>query len=261
MPSPLDVADRCGRLAAWGSAALHGTTDRDTAASAIVGEDEGHDVVDLPGVFGPQQWGSALDLLDQLGPSMLTFVACVPGDVLGLPGPAGFNAAAANAGGAVIVHGPSLGLLPTVTTHGDDGDLAVTVRWTCWPVTGQPGAPWSSLTDADRQLTEQLQQAAADLQRLDTAAFHPDALGLLRTPAADASPLPPGWPDRAHRLLSRSQGVLAVIDLARRDDGRSVTAADAVQRDSILRDLHRAARQARAAAWNAGVAPLVQRSR
>ncbi len=259
MPGPHDVADRCGRLAAWGTAALQGTAPHDAAVAAILGDDAAHDVVDLPGSLDAQEWAPALGLLDQLGPVLLTFVACVPGDVLGLPGPAAFNAAAAHAGGAVIAHGPSLGLLPTVTTHGVDDDLAVTVQWTCWSVTAQPGAPWSSLPEADRQLTEQLQRAAADLRRLDTAAFRPEALGLLRTPAAHASPLPPGWPDRAHRLLSRSQGVLAVLELARQDDGRSVTAADVVQRDAILRELQRAARSARAAAWNAGVRPAVLR--
>lgn len=223
-------------------------------------DDDEHDVADVPGETASVRWPRCLERLAEIGAPALRFVPAVPGDVLGLPGPAAFNAAAATAGGAVLVDGGALGLLPAVTLHGPDDDRLVAVRWTAWAVDVQPGRAWARLSDADRQLTEQLQQAMAALERLGTSSFRPEAIGLLRTPAASASPLPPGWPDRAHRLLTRSQGVLAVIDVARRDDGLSVTATEAVQRDSILRDLHRAARQARAAAWNAGVRPVTHRT-
>ena len=248
----LDVADRCGRLAAWGTSALQGGARLPDAVRAIVAGDGLHEVADLPGTSNTRSWTEALERLGQLQVTQLRYVPAVPGDVLGLPGPASFNAAAADSGGAVLVSGADVGLLPTVTVHGPPEDQITSVRWTSCSVDRRPGSAGPTLSEADRELTERLQHSLADLERLDTAAFRPEALGLLRSPAATTSPLPPGWPDRAHRLLTRSQGVLAVVAVARRDDGLAVTSVEVDRRNAILRDLQRSARRALAAAWNAG---------
>ncbi|MFZ0323344.1 MAG: hypothetical protein WAN48_04335 [Actinomycetes bacterium] len=255
MPELDDVADRCGRAAAWATAALRGQTSSDTAATAIVADDGSHEVVDLPGVVGPQGWAAALATMKSQRTAALRFVPAVPGDVLGLPGPAPFNAAAAASGGAVLLLDTCLALVPTVVVIGPEDDQTVAVRWAAWSVEDRPGQTWPTPGEAGRDLTEQLSQALAELERLDVAAFRPEAVGLLRSPAATASPLPPGWPERAHQLLVRSQAVLSVIASARLDDGLAISSAEAVRRDDILRGLERSARLARAAAWNASVVP------
>lgn len=252
MPVDLDVADRCGRLAAWGTSALQGGSTLSDAVQAITAGDGLHQVADLPGASTTQSWDEALPQLLRLNATALHYVPAVPGDVFGLPGPSTFNAAAAASGGAVLVAGVDVGLLPTVDVHGPPDDQVTSIRWTSWAVARRPGVTGPSLSEADRELTERLQESLSDLERLDTAAFRPEALGLLRSPAATASPLPPGWPERAYRLLTRSQGVLAVIALARRDDGLAVTSLEVERRTDILRELERTARRARAVAWNAG---------
>ena len=93
---PVEDLLPAGRLAAWGSAALTGAASPDEAADAVAGPvDPGHRVTDLPGEDGPVTLPYALVRIRSLGASGLRLVLPRPGDVSGLPGPAGANAAAA----------------------------------------------------------------------------------------------------------------------------------------------------------------------
>lgn len=253
--SPVPAA---GLLAAWGTAFLRGRAAPDDLLAALDGP-RPHRVVGLSPDDGPVGLVVALAALRSAGVTALRPVLPVPGDVLGVPGPAPFVRAATTAGQAVCTMGPPWwGLVPGLDEEAPDAPVV----WAAMPVeptVGSGGLP--SLAEADRELAEAMHDGTAALAALDLAAGRDDvdadlARSWRRVPR---SGLPDVLPARAVALLDRASRVAAIVALAERHDGAAVTAAEAAARAAALRPLARAARHALAAAFAAAGEPVTQR--
>lgn len=225
-----------GRLAAWGNAYLCGRVSPDATAESVAGGvDAAHRVTGLPGEGAAVSLPYALGRLRALGVHALRLVLPRPGDVLGLPGPADFNGRAVEHGAAVLTVGGTTALGLLEETRG---------AWTAHPV--EAGAPAAATpAEVERELREVLQDATEDLVRLDVARWHPAAVELLGgSGGARTSPLPPSASARAVALVDRAQRLLAIVAVARADDGASVSAAEMAARRGVLRRLDTASRRA-----------------
>ncbi len=127
---------RSALLAAWTNAWLAGEASLPELLTHACALDDGHAVAgmwvdDLP-------LEQAVGRLRADGVTRARVVLPVPGDVLGLPGPGGFTAAAITASEGVLAlrpDGTGTGLVPTVTAHSSKFDGTVTtVRWTAYDV-------------------------------------------------------------------------------------------------------------------------------
>jgi hypothetical protein len=190
--------------------------------------------------------GSALDLLVRsrgTGASYAGLALPVDGDPLGLGGPPGFNAAALEAGQAVVVG--ELGLVPD-----EQGE---TVQWRALAASRRQ-VP--DVGEADRSLREALVGAAGDLADLDVARWRPEAadalMDLHHPPSLDA---PVGTPARCVALAARGLQAWAIVDLALVDDGGALSSYEVERRRDVLRPLGRAARRAVVAACSPEVWP------
>jgi hypothetical protein len=259
MPSSRFVADagRCARLGSWSTALLRRQTTPAVAARAVVGTDTEHVAEASPGAppLDLHLWWQRLteDGIDGLWVALVS-----PGDPIGLPGPARFNEAAVDRGGAVIAHGAPVAWLPETEVRGPVGDQLVLVTWRAYAVDRDSAAmvEGQSLGDAERDLRQALLDAATDLTELDVARWSDDAGLLLDDLRAGVGPdLPPGAPARARAVAALAERLLLVLDLAVRDDGSAVSATQAAQRLTALSPLERAARRAKAAAYNAVLSP------
>ncbi|MDT0310105.1 hypothetical protein RM780_24575 [Streptomyces sp. DSM 44917] len=255
---------RAGRLAAWGNALFAGLVSPDDAASRVVGGDTVHRVVDLPEETGPVGLTLALGRLRSLGVAGLRIALPAPGHPLGLSGPPEFNAAAMEAGEAVIAAGRAvLGLVPEVSEAGPAGDVLTEVVWRCLPVRQAPPADVPSLGEAERELAEVLRETTEALTRLDLAGAGPMAMARLEAYRARMESgrqlLAPGYPPRAVRVLELAQRVGGLVEIAEEAGveeealahGAAVSAGQIAERDRLLRGVERAARRARVAAYNA----------
>ncbi|MDK1474284.1 hypothetical protein QNO07_12780 [Streptomyces sp. 549] len=247
---------RSGRLAAWGNALLAGEVSPDEAAARIAGEDAAHRVAGLPAEDASVGWTLALGRLRALGAQGLRVALPAPGHPLGLSGPPEFNARALDAGEAVVVAGTALGLVPEVRTAGPAGDEHVEVVWACLPVREAPPADVPSLGEAERELTEALQEATQALARLEVGGSGAVARAALEAyqarAAADRQLLAPGYPPRAVRVLELAQRVSALMAIARGPEhGAAVSASEMAARSQALRPVERSARRAQVAAYNA----------
>jgi hypothetical protein len=169
--------------------------------------------------------GSALDLLARArasGASYAGLALPVEGDLLGLGGPRDFNAAALDAGQAVVVG--STGLVPREV--------------------------------ADRALRAAMVEAARDLADLEVARWRPEAadalMNLHHRPSLDA---PLDTPARCVDLAARGLQAWAIVDLALVDDGGAVSSYEVERRRELLLPLGRAARRALVAACSPEVWP------
>ena len=150
----------------------------------------------------------------------------------------------------MICVGADVALVPTVTTFGPPGDQGHLVSW-AWRF-AHPPPPVPALRELERALTEELIAAGSTLARLDVAAWRPEVTQLLddlRSGRA-ADPLPRPFPPTAQALAARSARVLAVVDVASRDEGAALTTGSDQTRREALVALERAARHALAAACN-----------
>ncbi len=191
--------------------------------------------------------GSALDLLALArsgGASYAGLALPVEGDPLGLGGPRGFNAAAMDAGQAVVAGG--LGLVPE-----EQGE---TVQWRTFDASRRQ---LPDVGEADRTLRETLLGAAADLADLEVARWRPEAadalMNLHHRPAVEA---PLGTPPRCVDLAARGLQAWAIVDLALVDDGGALSSYEVEQRRGLLQPLGRAARRALVAACSPEVWPV-----
>jgi hypothetical protein len=190
--------------------------------------------------------GSALDLLTRArtsGASYAGLALPVEGDPLGLGGPRDFNAAAMDAGQAVVAGG--LGLVPE-----EQGE---TVQWRALAADRRQ---LPDVGEADRTLRESLLGAARDLADLDVARWRPEAadalMNLHHRPTVEA---PLGTPPRCVDLAARGLQAWAIVDLALVDDGGALSSYEVERRRGVLQPLARAARRAIVAACSPEVWP------
>ncbi|MEO3823154.1 hypothetical protein [Actinomadura sp. B10D3] len=242
-------------LVAWGNAWLTGS----------VGLDEAVDEIEKSG--GPQIVGGepaevtlrrGLGDLRVGGMAALRLALPEPGDLLGLTGPPGFNAAAIEAGAAVVavLDGRAMGLVPSEDRRGSS---YVGVRWTTHDASPvPPDVP--SLAEADHRLTRAMRDATEALLTVNDFAGVPpeiaDALVDLRDPDRGDHPLAPGYPPRAHRVAALAGRLSLVVDLARQMDDRGLSADQMSRRGEALRLLDGAVRRALVAACNSAFDPV-----
>jgi len=240
-------------LVAWGNAWLGGHVGLDEAADRVerAGGPQLVAAVDLPPGpgYGTAPAGGAADaeiplraFLAGLRPAGLRafrLALPVPGDPLGLTGPAGFNALALDAGQAAIAELPGrcVGLVPARDLRGSS---YAGTRWTAVPAA--PAVPdLPSLGEAERELREAMRVATEAL-----AAVHGPPVD--RPQVTQGEVLAPGYPARAHRLAALCDLLAAALRAA---DDRGLTATQIATRREVLRDLDRAVRRAWVAAHHA----------
>lgn len=228
-------------LAWWGTAVLRGHAAPDTLLDALAEHAVAHVVV-APGAPGPAGGTTTvldvLGLLRGLGVDGVGATYPAPGDPVGLGGPAPFNAAALEAGEAVVAVGGDVGWVPA--------QVGAAVEWTALPAHRRV-VP--DVGEADRGLRAGVLAAARDLARLDVARWSPDLADELRDLARDEAPAPPpGVPARCADLASRALRMQRIAALGLRDTGSAVSASEAAARRDVLAGLDRAARHALTAA-------------
>lgn len=205
----------CARLAWWGTAWLRGHCSPD-------------DLIDhVPGA------GALLGALAGWradGCTGLALALPVEGDLLGLGGPPAFNAAAYDAGEAVLAVGVDAGLVPA-------GEAPTWTRYVAHR------APVPDLGEADRGLRAGLLEATRRLVELDVARWRPEVadelMDLHRRAHLDH---PPGVPPAAVELAARALRLAGIVALA--GEGAAVSASESDLRTGTLRDLDRVARRA-----------------
>ena len=255
---------RSALLAAWGTAALTGGASADQARAAVQGSDEPHVVTVRAGApLGACDGGTVTDLLTELrgaGTRGLRVVLPVPGDVLGLPGPAPLNAEALEAGECVVtVGGPDLALVPELREFGSAWEPGALVTWAVHPAAPSAVTDFGSVAEAERSLREALADGITALDQLDVARWRDDAadaIDELRHGAGPARRLPPGTSPRAVRVVDLAWRVRGIAELAAHDHGGALTGWEVGTRAATLRELASVGRRALVAAVNEPVARL-----
>lgn len=246
------------RLAWWGTAWLRGRVVTDLMLDAVIGDDATHTVTGMSGLglAGP---GPRPGAADEAAETLLTGLARiraegatglgaafpVEGDPCGLGGPVGFNAAALEAGEAVVALGADLGLVP--------GRVGAVVTWHAHPAARRP---LPDVGEADRTLRRTLTTTADALAALQVGRWRPEVADRLmhlrhRPPVVG----PDGVPARCVELLADGLQALEIVDLALEDDGGALSAHDIEARRSTLVPLARAGRHALVAACSPEVWP------
>ena len=228
MSTPLPVT---ARLAWWGTAWLRGQVSPDDLLDAVLDGDVAHLVDGQPLLTTLAGFRSA---------GATGFGAAFPreGMPAGLGGPATFNAAAFEAGEALVAVGAETGLVPR--------RVGPTVEWTAYPAARRQ-VP--DVGEADRDLRSTLLAAASALAELDVARWRPevaDELMNLRSLSVPTSP--PGVPPRCAELAARGLQAMGIADLALADDGGALSATAAEQRRAAIAPLDLAGRRALVAA-------------
>jgi hypothetical protein len=243
-PSPLPASVR---LAWWGTAWLRGHVVPDLLIDAVLDQDAIH-LVAFP-ESGPEPLMTGLGRLRAEGADALGAALPAEGDPVGVGGPADFNAAALEAGEAVVaVDAASFAVSGLVPER-----VGAAVTWT---VMGAERRQLPDVGEADRALRTALPEAADLLARLDVARWRPevaDHLMNLRHRARLTAP--PGVPPRCVELAERALQALEIVDVALEDDGGALTVHEAEARRAALRPLARAGRRALVAAASPEVWP------
>ena len=256
----LDIP-RSARLATWGTAWLQGRASVAEVVRAVTGDDEPHMVESGEVLPAAADLSGLLAGLKHAGVRALRVVLPVPGDPVGLPGPAPFNTAAIEAGECVLTTGrPAWGVVPDVAEFGSQWEPGWQVTWQLSPVVERQVPPSTGLAEAERALKEALLAATDALERLDVAALGPEAAERLqRVRSADlpAGALPAGTPRRSLQVLATAGRLRAVLSLAAEDDGAAVNAWQAGERARTLRELDGICRHAVVAAVNDPVDQLL----
>jgi hypothetical protein len=184
----------------------------------------------------------------------------VPGDVLGLPGPAPLNADALDVGECLVaVGGPDVALVPRLEEFGSAWEPGASVTWTVHAATHSAVTDFGSVAEAERHLREALADGIAALDDLDVARWRDeaaDAIDELRHGVGPARYLPPGTSPRAVRVVDLAWRVRGIAELAAGDDGGAVTGWEAGTRAATLRELASVGRRALVAAVNEPIARL-----
>ncbi|HEX3929538.1 MAG TPA: hypothetical protein VHW64_02455 [Nocardioides sp.] len=223
-------------VAWWGTSWLRGQVVLDLVLDAVLGQDATHVVAGLPGVDGSVPLSRALAEIRVSGASSFGLALAVPGDPVGLGGPADLTTAALECGEAVVAGAAAL--VPR--------RVGAAVEWTAYPAS--PRHP-PDVGEADRGLRLALRDAASALAALDVARWRPEAADALLNLHHPPRLRPPaGTPPRCAELAGRSLQARAIADLALEDDGGALSAADAGRRRDALQPLARAARRGLVAA-------------
>ncbi|MEU7743019.1 hypothetical protein [Nonomuraea sp. NPDC049158] len=243
-------------LVAWGNAWLAGhvgldeAVDRVEAAAgpAVVGPAEapGSPAVAVGPVAGDLPLRAYLAELRSDGLTELRLALPAPGDPLGLSGPPVFNAAAVEAGQAVIavLSDRCLGLVPSPDLRGSS---YVGVRLAVH-TSGPVRVDLPSMAEAERELSIAMRSATDALTSVDgPAPERPDRLGRL------GGELAPGYPGRAHRVSTLATRLGAVLRVA---DERGLTSGQIAASGEALRELDRAVRRALVAAHHSIFEPV-----
>ena len=247
---------RGGAVVSWANAWLLGQATLDDAATGAMGTDALHRVVGVPREPTAIGWTVALGRLRAAGVTAFRLVVPVSGDPRGLTGPLDFNAAAIDAGEAVLAIGTdqSYGLIPTSAQEGD----AVVVRWDVAAVPTPGATPAiAQVSDAEHELLDAIRDATATLEALDLASGRDqvakELAGLDRQLGAFIPA--PGLTGRAARLVVQAARLRAVVDLSLAGDGAAITASEAAQRRQALEPLAAACRHTLMAAYSAATEP------
>jgi hypothetical protein len=229
------------RVASWLNAWLCGGVPADSVISGL--NASGSAEFALPDGSAPLPAALLLGEARRWGATRASLAMPVPGDLVGLGGPAEFNADALDAGQAVVVHGPDIGLVPVARGQHE--------RWR-----GSAAAPPSFLPDvasADLQLRAAVRVAADQLADLDVAAWGPDVADALMNLRSGSRFSAPMWFDSARATQAAAAGlrILAVADVAERVESGPLTASESIARAEAIRPLTAAARQALVAACSA----------
>ncbi|MEV0582927.1 hypothetical protein [Nonomuraea sp. NPDC050310] len=229
--SPVSTA-----LVAWGNAWLAGHVGLDEAADQV---EQAHG----PVMVAARSLRAHLADLRLSGLSEFRLALPAPGDPLGLSGPPPFNAAAIDAGQAVIAVLPegNQGLVPQPDLRGSSyRGVAFTVH-----PAGPVRVDLAGVAEAERELAGVMRTATQAFDGVDgPVAARPE-----RLPAAE---LAPGYPARAHRVQALAGRLAVVLRLA---EQRGLTAGQLATRDLALRELDRAVRRAQVAAHHAILEP------
>jgi hypothetical protein len=227
---------RSALLACWLEACLHGRVSPDQLVDAVRSDDPQHLLLRSDGTAVPLL--EAPGRLAALGARSARLALPAPGNPIGLAGPPAFNAAALDAGEAVLLPGTGTGLVPRLDAR--------TVIWQLLPAEG--GAP-ADPAEAGTTLRQTLLQVTDRLVALDVASWQPEIPDLLMNLRhRDGLPLPPGIGPRRVETAERAVLCLQIVRLATADEGGAVSSYEMGQRRAALADLDRAARRALVAA-------------
>jgi hypothetical protein len=245
------------RLAWWGTAWLRGHVVADHLIDAVVDQDATHLVAFADS--GAEPLVTGLGRLRSAGADALGAAFPAEGDPVGLGGPVAFNAAALEAGEAVVAVDAAafvvLGLVPARV------GAAVT-----WSVMDAERRQLPDVGEADRALRSALPEAADALAGLEVAQWRPEVADRLmaeldkRVRHRPRLVAPPGVPPRCVELAARGLQALEIVELALEDDGGALTALEAEARRAALLPLGRAGRRALVAAASPEVWPPDQLS-
>lgn len=227
------------RTASWLNAWVAGRASADDVIEGLAGPVQ---EVDFRGIGSGGALSAALMLgeVRRLQVARVSLALPVPGDLVGVAGPAAFNSGALERGQAVLLHGSGYGLIP----HRSQDHLS----WLATEAT--PPAYLADIASADRDLREAFRTVTTSLVDLDVTSWNPDiadALMNLRAPMqldcemAFASP-------QAARTTIAGLRALEIVGLALRDDGGAVTATEIALRRDALAPLSHAGRAAVVAA-------------
>lgn len=213
-------------LALWLGAVRAGHAGPDDLAHVVRGDDPRHLVTLLSGeVQDLQELAAGLA-------GQVSLALPVPGDPVGLGGPATFTLAAMEAGEAVVVG--AVGLVPE--------EDARTVLWRAHPADPVPWVDERETASELRVVLVDVTRRLVDLEVAEWQPLIPDLLMNLRHRAP--LPLPPGCDARRIETTERAVLCLDILELARAGDGGAVSAYEMDRRRAALADLDRAARRA-----------------
>lgn len=227
---------RAAILAAWLGGWLRGDSSADDLLAHLDAghADAVHVVTALPSRIDAIPLALALGDLRERGATGAAVALPVPGDPVGLRGPAAFNAAAIDQGEAVLVEGAGVGLVPV--------PVGGAVEWRCLPC-AQP--PWLDAAEEGRALRQTLLDVTADLVALDVASWQPEIPdAVLNVRHRSPAPVPRTMSARDRETIDRAMLCLDVVALARATAPGALTAAEIRQRDEAIGRLDRAARRA-----------------
>lgn len=242
------LALRAGVATAWANAWLAGRASLDDASTHASRVCRTEGVRGVPDEPGPVAWAVALGRLRAAGVRHFQLALPLPGDPLGVVGPAPLLAEVV-ARGAAIVGVAEVGSLVVVPP------AAPATYWTVHAVDRAPAL--DATGDARRMLLETIGEASAGLERLDVARPDPDAaasLADLDRTLRDLD-LPPGMTGRDAQVIVTAARTAAAVTAARRGPGGATSSTQAGLRDEQLRPLEQATRRALVAVFSR---PVVQ---